>query len=190
MIVDKLVEKYELTPSDAIDGIYTVSHNNKSIMVRCTSDGIMYPAFSISHVYRIQADLDSIKVIYKNQLVYSTIGGRDELLYISNRYHNNIIYINPKRSYNIVSRSGYVLCLDEDEIYIRPAGGSNSAFGLFDIGVKVLKDSNPRIISTNLSLKEVADFIYKNKRRISVVTHMDFFGIDVRGAIFYFPPSK
>lgn len=190
MMVDKLIEKYELRKSDAIDGIYTVSDHNKSIMVRCTSDGVMYPTFSMSPVYRIQADLDSIKVIYKDQLIYSVNGGRDELLYISNKYHNNIIYINLNDHHSIFSRAGYKLTLDEDDLYIRLMGGGNSAFGLFDIGIQVLKDSNPLIISSNLSLKEVSDFIYKNKRRISFVTHMDFFGIDMCGTVFYFPPTK
>ena len=89
-----------------------------------------------------------------------------------------------------MQRAGYSLCLDEDEIYIRPVEGGNSAFGLFDIGIKVLKDSNPQIISSNLTIKEVYYFIYKNRRLISFVNHMDFFVIDVCGIVFYFPPSK
>lgn len=191
MMVDKLVEKYELTKSDAIDGIYTVSdHGDRPIMVRYTSDGVIYPAISRSYAYRIQADLDSIKVIYKGQLIYRTNGRGEELVDTIHKFHNNTIYIKPYKHFCIMQRAGYSLYLDDDEIYIRTADGGNSAFGLFDIGIKVLKDSNPLIISFNLSLKEVADFIYKNKRRISFVNHMDFFVIDVCGYIFYFPEPK
>ena len=189
-MVDKLIEKYELTKSDAIDGIYTVSDHNKSIMVRCTSDGVIHPAFSRSYAYRIQADQDSIKVIYKDQLIYHTSGRWGELVDTICKFHNNTIYIKPDKHFCILQRAGYSLCLDDNEIYIRYVDGCKSPFGLFDIGIKVLKDCNPRIISTNLSLKEVSDFIYKNKRRISFVTHMDFFVIDVCGTVFYFPRSK
>ena len=185
-MIDKLVEKYDLVKRGDIDGLYSIPHpRNWLFLVECISDCIIYP---ISHDRRecgVQADLESIHVIYKDQLIYSTGGGRKKLLDTILKFQHNTIYLGGANQ--ILGRGGYTLHLDKDEIYIRTVDGSNGPFSLFEIGIKAMHHFNPQIISTNCNLKEVADFIYKNKQHIAGVSHMEFIIFDVCGIPFYFP---
>ena len=185
-MMDKLVEKYDLMKRGSIDGLYSIPHpRNWLILVECISDCIIHPVSHDRRECRVQADLESIHVIYKDQLIYSTSGGHKELLDTILKFQRNTIYI--AGSNQILGRGGWTLHLDKDEIYIGTVDDSIGPFSLFDIGIKAMDDFNPQIISTDCNLKEVADFIYKNKQHIAGVSYMEFIIFDVCGIPFYFP---
>ena len=185
-MMDKLVEKYDLVKRGDIDGLYSIPHpRNWLILVECTHDYVIHPVSIENSYYRVQADLESINVIYKDQLLYSTSGGRRELIDTILKFRHNTIYIGGTNQ--ILGRGGYTLHLDKDEIYISAVDDRNGPFSLFDIGIKAIDDCNPRTLLTNCNLKEVSDFIYKNKQHIPGVAHMEFIVFDVYGMPFYFP---
>lgn len=130
-----------------------------------------YPANLNLRAPIVRADDEMIEVIYRGKVIYSCPAGVDNL---SNTILNNMPYYakpwysdDPAVGGLTDSYGSIYLRYRGCSMYIKKEGGVNGPFDAFEFGVLVNANFQP--IYEHCTIKEMCEFIYKNRSEVSGV---------------------
>ena len=145
---------------------------SRYIFLWSPEDGCMYyPANLNLRAPIVRADDEMIEVIYRGKVIYSCPAGVDNL---SNTILNNMPYYakpwysdDPAVGGLTDSYGSIYLRYRGCSMYIKKEGGVNGPFDAFEFGVLVNANFQP--IYEHCTIKEMCEFIYKNRSEVSGV---------------------